>query len=265
MSVEPLSEEMERLADILAAARRDAQYVPGLLPELVPPDRQTAYRVADCVIRSLGWATASWKVAATSEDMQRRLRSPEPIYGRVFQRFVRESPVELSFAPLLSPLVECEFALVLGHSLPPRAEPYSLDEVAAAVEVVRPAIEVAECRFRDADLPPTEGVLADNSGSGYLVLGEALADWRSLDLPSAEVTLYTDGRLRRQGSGADAMGDPLRVLHWLANARAAFGDGLKAGEVVSTGTCTRMIPPRAGETYIGDFGPLGQVEVRFGA
>ena len=59
------------------------------------------------------------------------------------------------------------------------------------------------------------------------------------------------------------MGDPLNVLHWLANARAVFGDGLKEGEVISTGTCTRMIPPRAGEVHLADFGKLGEVVVKF--
>ena len=61
------------------------------------------------------------------------------------------------------------------------------------------------------------------------------------------------------------MGDPLNVLHWFANARAVFGDGLKEGEVISTGTCTRMIPPRAGEVYVADFEALGQVQVTFTA
>ncbi len=262
-AIEPLAPEMQRLADLLARARREQQYVPGLPPELVPPDRRAAYH--DAVAQALGWQPAGWKVAATSANMQRRLRSPEPIYGRVFRQFIVDSPYVLEHGPLLNPLTECEFALELGQSLPPRDRPYTWEEVADAVAAVRPAIEVAQCRFRDADMPPIEGVLADGSASGHLVLGQRFEDWRARNLTSAAVALYTDGRLRREGTGADAMGDPLNVLHWLANERAALGDGLEAGEVVSTGTCTRMIPPLPGETHLADFGPLGQVEVRFTA
>ena len=256
---------MQRLADILTDARRNEHYVPGLTPELVPPDRQTAYRVQDAVSKALGWEPAGWKVAATTPDMQRRLRSAEPIYGRVFKQFIVKSPFEFSLVRLLNPLTECEFALEIGCSLPPRTPPYSLEEVADAVSAVYPAIEVAQCRFRNADMPPIEGVLADASASGHLVLGERFPDWQACNLPNAPVTLYTGGTLRRQGTGAEAMGDPLNVVHWLANARAAFGDGLKAGDIVSTGTCTKMIPPREGETHLADYESLGKVAVRFSA
>jgi 2-keto-4-pentenoate hydratase len=258
-----LSTEAPQLAELLAAARRERRFAQPLPAALVPQDRLAAYRIADEVIRKLGWETGGWKVAATNADMQRRLRSPEPIYGRVFRKFISDSPASLPLASLLTPLVECEFALVMGRSLPPRSTPYSREEVADAVAAVHPAIEVAECRFHDADLPPIEGVLADGSASGRLVLGSECRDWRKLDLAALPVKLYTDGRLRREGVGADAMGHPLNVLHWLANARADFRDGLQAGDVISTGTCTKMIPPRAGETHVGNFGVLGSVEVRF--
>lgn len=264
-SLPALPSNMQRLADILTDARLTANYVPGLAPELVPPDRQTAYQVQDAVSQALGWESAGWKVAATTPDMQRRLRSPEPIYGRVFKQFIVESPFDCSLGSLLNPLTECEFALEIGQSLPPRETEYSRQEVAEAISAVYPAIEVAQCRFRDADMPPVPGVLADGSASGHLVLGARYTDWQSCDLPNAPVALYTGGTLRRQGTGAEAMGDPLRVVHWLANARAAFSDGLMAGDIVSTGTCTKMIPPRAGETHVADFGPLGKVTVRFSA
>ncbi len=65
-----------------------------------------------------------------------------------------------------------------------------------------------------------------------------------------------------EGVGANALGDPLNVLEWTANHLSALGDGIKAGEVVSTGTCTGVTPIAAGETLIADFGTLGRVEVR---
>ncbi len=52
-------------------------------------------------------------------------------------------------------------------------------------------------------------------------------------------------------------------LTWLANELSRTGVGMKAGEMVSTGTLTGMLAPKAGETYIADFGPFGSVEVAF--
>ncbi|WP_247525281.1 hypothetical protein [Bradyrhizobium sp. 199] len=40
------------------------------------------------------------------------------------------------------------------------------------------------------------------------------------------------------------------------------GIGLKAGQMVSTGTLTGMLRPKAGETFVGDFGPFGSVSAK---
>ncbi len=72
-----------------------------------------------------------------------------------------------------------------------------------------------------------------------------------------------DGEAVADGVGANALGDPLNVLEWTANHLSALGDGIRAGEVVSTGTCTGLTPIAPGETLVADFGDLGRVEVRF--
>ena len=48
-----------------------------------------------------------------------------------------------------------------------------------------------------------------------------------------------------------------------ANALAATGRGLKAGDYVTTGTTTQPVPAAAGQTVLADFGALGRVEIRF--
>mgnify|MGYP003330443373 FL=1 len=52
-------------------------------------------------------------------------------------------------------------------------------------------------------------------------------------------------------------------LTWLANELSRTGVGMKAGQMVSTGTLTGMLAPRAGETHVADFGPFGSVSVTF--
>jgi 2-keto-4-pentenoate hydratase len=52
-------------------------------------------------------------------------------------------------------------------------------------------------------------------------------------------------------------------LTWLANELSRTGVGLKAGQMVSTGTLTGMLAPKAGEDYVADFGPFGSVRVGF--
>jgi 2-keto-4-pentenoate hydratase len=50
---------------------------------------------------------------------------------------------------------------------------------------------------------------------------------------------------------------------WLANQQARMGRGLKAGDIVSTGTCTGIAAVRPGDEAVADFGQLGRVEITF--
>lgn len=257
-------EAAETLARLLATLRREGRQQHGLDPRLVPPDADAAYRVAALVAKHLGWSVGGWKIAATKAKMQRALRATTPIYGRVFAPFVRESPATLVHAALLHPVAECELVARLGADLPPRARPYTRDDVASAVVSLHAGMEIAECRFvPDATFPPLPAILADGSGSGSVVVGPAIADWRRDDAAGQEVVLRIDGTERRRGRARDAIGDPLEPLTWLANALSRTGVGLAAGAVVSTGTITGMVRARAGEAHVADWGSFGEVRVTF--
>lgn len=146
--------------------------------------------------------------------------------------------------------------------LPARDKPWSLPEVTAAVGTVHTGIELAECRFPSRALPPLPAILADGSASGNYIFGGAIENWQ-VSLAGMEVRLDVDGVERRRGTGAEVIGDPLRPLHWLANERCRFGDGLKAGETVSTGSMTGMLPIRAGQHVRARFGTGAEVEITF--
>jgi len=252
------------LAVHLALLRKEKRAQSGLEPRLVPPDEATAYRVAALVAEELGWTVGGWKIAAMKEAMQRALRTDQPIYGRVFARFIFESPATFEHRELLNPIPEVEYAARLGADLPPRAKAYSEAEVAAAVASLHPGLEIAECRFmHDAAFPAPSAILADGAGSGSIVYGPAIADWRNADISGREATLSVGGVVRRRGTAKEALEHPVQPLTWLANELSRTGIGLKAGEMISTGTLTGMIRSAAGDDYLGDFGPFGQVRANF--
>lgn len=248
------------LARLLASLRREQRSQSGLAAHLVPPDKATAYRIAGMVAEELGWPVLGWKIAAMKEEMQQALRTDSPIYGRVY--FVKETPHSAVHATLASPIPEVEYQAKLGRDLPPRDKPYTAEEVTDAVASLHPGLELAECRFtHDASFPPLPAILADGAGSGTIVYGPAIADWRNRDIPGQEVTLSTDGRLRRKGTAAAALDHPMVPLTWLANELSRTGVGMKQGQMVSTGTLTGMLAPKPGETFLADFGPFGSVTV----
>ncbi|MBI1893372.1 MAG: hypothetical protein HYS14_04600 [Candidatus Rokubacteria bacterium] len=65
------------------------------------------------------------------------------------------------------------------------------------------------------------------------------------------------------GRGEAVLGHPLNALAWLANELPKWGRSLKAGEFVTTGTCTDIYVAKAGDNIQADFGTLGSVEVVF--
>lgn len=256
------SPRLDALADCLADARRDGRQVTSLPDDLVPRTQSDAYLVNGLVAARLGWETLGWKIAGTTAAVRAKLGLEAPIYGRTFRRFASQSPARFRRGDLLDPLIECEFFVTLNRDLPPRDAPWTMPEVVERIGDVHAGIEVAECRFPAAALPPLPAILADGSASGRYVFGDPMPHWRER-LAEVAVTLEVDGALRRHGTGADVMDDPLRPLLWLAEERRRWGDGLRAGETISTGSMTGMLPIRAGQTVLARFGGSAIVEIAF--
>ena len=224
---------------------------------------EMAYGVQRRITSLAGLSRLGWKVGVTSMAAQRLLGIETPATGPLFADHCFDSPAEVAVFPGQDASVESEFAFCFAGDLPPREAVYGRAEVLAAVGAVLPAIEVVGCRFEGGfdDLGAVR-LIADMTANTAWVKGPERKDWRRGDLTGHRVGLRRDGETVAEGVGANALGDPLNVLEWTANHLSALGDGIKAGEVVSTGTCTGVTPIAPGETLIADFGTLGCVEVR---
>ena len=149
--------------------------------------------------------------------------------------------------------------------MPKRALAYSVAEVLAAVASLHPAIEVPDSRYQDFTRVGAAQLIADVACACWFVIGPAArADWRAIDLVQHGVAAYRNGALAGQGAGANVLGDPRAALAWIANELCSYGDGLRAGDVVITGTCLTPVPVLAGDSVKADFGDLGALEVGFG-
>ena len=254
-------------AALLLEARRDRRpLLDGLPAPLRPATPDEAYRVQAAFVEVAGAKPLGYKIGCTSALAQRALGVSEPFAGRVLEGGLLESPA--AFAPVdhIFHLLEPEFAFRLAVGLPPRSAPYGREEVAAAVDLAYPAIEVVTSAFGAAwSEVGAAPLIADNAAHALLVLGPGRAGWRDLDLAAQRVELSIDGEAVTEGCGADALGHPLAALTWLANDRARRGQGLQAGEVVTTGVVTGLRDLRPGQTALADFGPLGRVELRAAA
>ena len=184
--------------------------------------------------------------------------------GRCFARRSGET-VRLSRSPLRTlPGIESEFAVGLAADLPCRAEAWTKEEVEAAVAWVGPAFEIVGTRLESGLAGAGMLAIADGGANIDFVCGPTDADWRSADLTAHPVTLRINGV--EVASGHSAMlvfGDPISGVAWLANHPELGARGLKAGDVVTTGTCTGITPLSPGDEAEADYGALGKVRARF--
>ena len=162
------------------------------------------------------------------------------------------------------PALEGEFALRFGKALPARPEPYEEGEVLDAIDAVAPGLEIVGSR-RVGGLFGQGRMLvnADFGANIGFAHGDWVQDWRGHDLAATGVTLAVNGKTIAEGTGALALGSPLNVAVWLANNLSQRGIGVRAGEFVTTGTCTGVKPVKPGDAVTVDFGPLGKLEVSF--
>lgn len=235
----------------------------GLETSLRPRDRAGAYAIQAAIENHGGGKLFGWKIAATSEAGQKHINVGGPMAGRILPETVIADGGTASMAGNEMRVAEPEFAFRMQTDLPPRNSPYSVQEVLDAVGTLHPAIEIPDSRFVDFVGAGEEQIIADNACAHLFVLGAATTSkWRALDLVEERPVITLRGK-QYIGHGKNVLGDPLIALTWLANELRELGLTLKAGEVVTTGTCHPPLPIQSGDLFEADFGGIGKVSVRF--
>ena len=204
-----------------------------------------------------------WKIAATSAARQAHIGVDGPLAGRMIAESVIADGGTMKLGNNLMRVAEVEFAFCMAHDLPPRAALYTVDDVLAAVASLHPAIELPDSRYEDFIHAGAPQLIADCACAHRFVLGAASdADWRELDIVAFAPCARVSERYERTGVGAAVLGDPRVALTWLVNELSAHDIILKAGQIVTTGTCMTPLAIEPGDHVHADFGVLGKVSVR---
>jgi 2-keto-4-pentenoate hydratase len=259
-------EQLQAASDTLWEHWQHGRRMSALPEEIRPLTREQGYAIQARLERRSAFPLFGWKIAATSQAGQAHIGIDGPVAGRLLRERVRDGAAQLALGANQMRVAEPEFAFRMARDLCPRAAPYLVEEVLAAVESLHPAIEVPDSRYSDFARVGAPQLIADNACAHEFVLGPAApADWRSLDLAEHEVSGAVAGKVQRAGSGANVLGDPRQALAWLANELSRLNIPLGAGQVITTGTCLAPLAVAPGDRVTADFGKLGHIEVRFGA
>src|ERR1700761_399160 len=255
--------------DVAAAARtlhdhwRAGTKLAALEPAQRPRDRAEGYAIQAAIEPTSSSPLFGWKIAATSEAGQKHINVDGPMAGRILTETVIADGGTASMAGNEMRVGEPEFAFRMAADLPPRSQPYTVQQVLDAVATLHPAIEIPDSRFVDFVSAGAAQIIADNACAHLFVLGPATtANWRARDLVEEKPVISLRGQ-QFIGHGKNVLGDPRIALAWLANELCQLGITLRAGQVVTTGTCHPPLPIQSGDRMEADFGVLGKVSVGF--
>lgn len=248
------------IADFWEQRQRGVYFPPAWLGRL---SLDEGYRVQLGLMErrvAAGGRHVGWKVGLTSEAMQRQFQVHEPVFGFMLDDAPHPSGTAFDFESLIQPGVEVELCLVLGEDL---VGP-GIDAAAAraAVAAVYPALEIAETR---GDFTAYLSVaLAENIQQKYIVLGpETRPLPPDLDLAAVQARVTMNDTEVAAASGAAVLGDPLHSVAWLANKLPEYGQRLRAGQLVMSGSLTRQFALARGDRVLAHFEPLGAVSASF--
>jgi 2-keto-4-pentenoate hydratase len=221
-----------------------------------------AYGVQDRVREALvgrGERVVGWKAGFTNKAIQDAYQAGEPVCAFLLASGVLSSGGEIPAARFVKPGVEAEIAFVMKQDLAgPGVTPA---RALLAVEGALPALELID--FRHSGKAVGTDVVADGVYAKAIVLGGALSPIAGIDLSVEGLVYEQSGALVATATAAEVLGTPLNSLAWIANHLGGRGLGLRAGDVVMTGSVSRVLQPRAGDTVRATFTRLGSVSVRF--
>ena len=230
-----------------------------------PADVAAAYTIQEIQTAESGARQIGWKLGATNDKALAMLKLDEAFAGPLLARFRSGSGACIELPVACAPGLETEFLVKLASDVPVRDHPYTSDEIAPVVDYVAPSFEIVGCRLPGGLANGGLVVIADGAGNIAFVEGErGGGDWRSLDLAACELVVTVNGEEKARGAGSLlAWGDPLAAVGWLATHPLVAERGLRAGDVVMTGTCGGILPIAPGDEARADFGALGVVEASF--
>lgn len=200
-----------------------------------------------------------WKVGFGAPAAQVKLRLNRPLVGFLLDRAELASGATVSLSGWTKPAAEAEIAAYIGQDLPAGA---TRDEARKAIAAIGPAIELADV---DLDAEDVAGVLAGDIFQRHVILGprDIMRSGARLDGLNARVT--------RSGQDVPAprdlqtnIGDIVDIVRHVADVAAAVDDGLRAGQVIITGSVTAPMMLEAGEREV-EFvlSPIGAISVAF--
>ncbi len=211
-----------------------------------------------------GDPVVGWKIGLTSRAMQMALNIDIPDSGVLTRSMQFDTGATIPAGHFIEPRIEAEIAFVMKSDI--GGADVTRDDVLAATGYVAPALEILDTRILRTD--PTTGqarkvfdTISDNAANAGIVMG--LERHKPENLRWVGAIVRVGETVEETGLGAGVLNDPVESLVWLAQRMALYGNRIKAGQVILSGSFIRPIECPAGTQIDADFGSFGSVALNF--
>jgi 2-oxopent-4-enoate/cis-2-oxohex-4-enoate hydratase len=179
------------------------------------------------------------KIGVTSKVVMDMLKVNQPDFGQLLSGMVFNEGQPLSMSQFIAPKAEAEVAFILSRDL--MGPGVTAADVLRATDCVMPCFEIVDSRIKDWKIK-IQDTVADNASCGVLTLGGTRKSPRDIDLALAGMVLEKNGEIISTSTGASVQGSPVNAVAWLANTLGRLGIGLKAGDIILSGSHRRSCP-----------------------
>lgn len=255
--------EIQKIGHQLHQALQSRQALAPLTDSHPEMTLEQAYAVQLAMIQprlDAGAKIIGKKIGVTSKVVMNMLKVDQPDFGHLLSDMLYSDGGVIEASSLIAPKAEGEIAFLLKEDL--QGPGVTVADVLRATASVMPCFEIVDSRIRDWKIQ-IQDTVADNASAAAFVLGDSAVDPRDVDLACVGMTLEKNGEIVATGAGAAALGHPANAVAWLANTLGHLGIGLKAGEIVLSGSLAAMVPVQAGDQLRISLGGIGSASVRF--
>lgn len=262
-------DEISQAAEALFQAEQTGQQT-GLLslqfPGMTMDDAYAVQAAFVALKLAAGRKRIGWKIGLTSRAMQDALKIDTPDSGVLLDDMLFESGSTVPAGRFIQPRVEAEIAFVMNSSL--AGADCTRQDIINATDYVTPALEILDTRIlrRDPETGQTRIItdtISDNAANAGIVTGAERHAINTHDLRWTGAIVARNGTVEETGLGAGVLNDPVTSVLWLARRMAGYGQSIKPGDIVLSGSFIRPLEAPPGSEITADYGPFGTVNITF--
>lgn len=198
--------------------------------------------------QQIGATQVGYKAGLTNPAVQKRFNTDAPVWGQLYAPMLLKdgATVEAKFGA--RPLFEADMLVRISSANIHQAR--TPEDVLKNIDQVIPFIELPDLVVKAPPKLNGAAIAAINVGARLGVVGEPMAVQRTAAFSDAlrdmVVVVKGDGAELDKGKGSNVLEHPLNAVVWLAQDLAKQGVKLKKGDLVSLGSFSKLLPPKAG-------------------